>query len=71
MKQGEQWEKADCTTFGSYLVFSVSAAEVEVAMVPTGNIWLMWILMGLGILLLLVILFFAVRKLRKKKKNAN
>ena len=71
VKQGEQWEKADCTTFGSYLVFSVSAAEVEVAMVPTGSIWLMWILMGLGILLLLVILFFAVRKLRKKKKNAN
>lgn len=69
VKQNGQWEKADCTTFGSYLVFSVSEAEVEVAIVPADNVWLMWLLIGIVILLLLILLIFVMRKLRKKKKK--
>ena len=68
VKQDGQWEKADHTTFGSYLVFSVSAAEAEVAIVPASGMWLIWLLIGLGVLLLLIILIFVMRKLRKKKK---
>lgn len=70
VKQGGQWEKADHTTFGSYLVFSVSGAEAEVAIVPASSMWLMWVLVGLGILILLIILIVVVKKLRKKKKKA-
>lgn len=65
VKQDGQWEKADCTTFGSYLVFSVSAAETEVAIVPDSH---MWLLIVAGILLLLLI-FLVVRKLCKKSKK--
>ena len=68
VKQDGQWKKTDCTSFGSYLVFSVSAAEAEVAIVPAGSMWIMWLLIGLGILLLAVILILVIRKLRKKKK---
>ena len=71
VKQGEQWEKADCTTFGSYFVFSVSAAEAEVAIVSTDSVWLMWLLIGFGVLILLIILFFVVKKRLKKKKITN
>lgn len=70
VKQDGQWEKVDYTTFGSYLVFSVSTAETEVAIVPGISIWLMWLLIGLGILVLLTILILVIRKLRKKKKRA-
>lgn len=70
VKQDGQWEKADCSTFGSYLVFSVSAAETEVAIVPSGNMWLMWLLIGLGLLILLIALIVVVRKFHKKGKKA-
>lgn len=69
-KQDGQWKKADCTTFGSYLVFSVSEAQTEVVIVPTGSMWLMWLLIGLGLLILLIILAIVVYKLRKKRKKA-
>lgn len=71
VKQDGQWKKADCTAFGSYLVFSVSAAETEVAVVPSDSIWLICLLIGLGILLLLVILIPVMRKLLKKKKKVS
>lgn len=70
VKQDKQWEKVECTTFGSYLVFSISTAEAEVAIVPAGSIWLVWVLIGLGFLLLLVILAVVLRKIRKKGKKA-
>lgn len=72
VKQDGQWKKMDCTTFGTYLVFSVSTAQTEVAIVPADSmwfLWLLWLLIGLGILILLLGLVFLVRKLRKKKKR--
>lgn len=69
VKRNGQWEKADCTAFGSYLVFSVSEAGVQVAIVPVGNMWLMWLLIGLGVLLLLVVLILVMKKLRRKKRT--
>ena len=71
VKQDGQWTKADCTAFGSYIVFSVSAAEAEVAVVPSDSMWLIWLLIGLGILLLIVILIPVIRKLLKKKKPSS
>lgn len=69
VKQDGKWEKADSDVFGSYLVFSVSAAETEVAVVSTGSLWLIWVLISLLLLLLLVIVISLVRKQRKKKKK--
>lgn len=65
VKQNGQWEKADCSIFGSYLVFPVSAAEIEVAIVSDSHIWL---LIPFGVVILLLI-FLVVRKLRKKRKK--
>jgi hypothetical protein len=69
VKQDGRWKKADYTAFGSYLMFSVSTAQTEVAIVPVNSIWLIWLLIGLGVLILLIILAFIIRKLRKKKKK--
>lgn len=69
VKQEGKWQKAESTIFGSYLVFSVSEAHVEVAIVPTDSMWLMWLLIGLGILVLLIILGLAVRARHSKEKK--
>ena len=65
VKQDGQWEKVDSSAFGSYLVFSVSTAQAEVAFVSTGKMWL-WIALVGGVILLLL-LIVVVRKLHKKK----
>lgn len=67
VKQDGQWEKADCTAFGSYLVFSVSSPQTQVAIVPADSVWL-WIV--LGILILPLVLVVVVWNLRKKGKKA-
>lgn len=64
VKQDGRWKKADTTAFGSYLVFSVPSAESEVAIVPAINTG---ILIVLGLLLIIIILTFLIRKLRRKK----
>ena len=70
VKQDDQWKKIDCTIFGSYLVFSISAAEAEVAIASDISLWLIWFLIGLGILLVLIVLFVII-KLRKKNKKSS
>lgn len=65
------WEKADCTTFGSYLVFSVPTAAAEIAVVPAETTWLPWLLIGaaaLLVLLLVILLCSAISHRRKKRK---
>ncbi len=69
VKTDGQWEKADCVTFGSYLVFPVLTAEAEIAIIPVNNMWLAWLLIGLGVLLLFIILILVMRKQRRKKKK--
>ena len=64
VKQDGRWKKADTTAFGSYLVFSVPSAESEVAIVPAINTG---ILIVIGLLLIIIILTFLIRKLRRKK----
>ncbi len=64
VKQDGKWKKADCTAFGTYLVFPIPAATAEIAIVSTSNLW---ILICLGILILLIVLVLILGKLRKKK----
>ena len=65
------WEKADCTTFGSYLVFPVQTATTEIAVVPAETTWLPWVLLGfaaLVVLLLVILICRSISRRRKKRK---
>lgn len=59
------WEKASCSAFGSYLVFPVTAAEVDVAIVPAASVWLQRAAVGAGVLLLLIVLLLVIRRKRR------
>lgn len=52
VNQAVRWETGDSAAFGSCLICSVSASEMEVIIVSTGN---MQLLISLGVLLLIVI----------------
>lgn len=67
VKQEGKWKKADCTTFGSYLVFSVPAAETEVAVVTSASVWIQRVGIVLLILILLGVCGTLAYKQRKKK----
>ncbi len=64
------WQKASCTEFGSYLVFPVTAAEADVAIVPVLSVWIQRILVGVAVVLLAALLFMICKKHRRKKKSS-
>jgi hypothetical protein len=66
IKQDGQWTKADCTAFGSYLIFTVSNPETEIAVLSTFNPLLIGTAITIGIFLLLVLLIFVWRKRNKQ-----
>lgn len=63
------WQKASCSEFGSYLVFTVATPEVDVAVVPTTSGWLPCIIVGAVIVLLLILLIALHKHRRTKKQN--
>lgn len=63
------WQKASCSEFGSYLIFTVAAAEVDVAIVPAASVWLQRVMVCAAILLLLLVLVIVIRKSRRVKKK--
>lgn len=67
VRQDGKWKKADCTSFGSYLVFSVSNAETEVAVVTSASVWLQRMAIVFLVLILLGICGMAAYKRCKKK----
>lgn len=69
VQENGKWKKADCSTFGSYLVFSVPEAEADVAMVTATNVWL-WCIIGCAALLLVILLIVTIKKRRVKKASA-
>lgn len=73
VRQDGWWEKADCTTFGSYLVFTVLTASTEIAVVPAQLVWLPRVLVGAAALLVLFLLILIIRSIcrRRKKKAAS
>lgn len=62
------WQKADCSAFGSYLVFTVHAAETDVAIVHAAD---MWLLPGIvcAVVVLLLLLLAAICKSRRAKRK--
>ena len=69
IRQDGHWEKANCTSFGSYLVFSVSTAETELAVVHSSGMWMFWLLLGAGVLIGLGVLILILRMHPRKKKR--
>lgn len=67
VKQDGTWKKADTESFGSYLVFSVTDAETEVAVALSASVWIWRVGMVLLVIILLVIFGILVHKHRKKK----
>lgn len=63
------WQEASCSDFGSYLVFSVPAAEVDVAIVPAASVWLQRVIVCAVVLLVLLVLLIAICKSRSAKKR--
>lgn len=69
VRQDNGWVQADCSTFGSYLVFSVPAAEAEVAIIPAAAVWVWWLVGGLALLLFLALLLRIWKKHPKKQQT--
>lgn len=67
VRDGDGWEKAASSAFGSYLVFTVASAEVDVAVVPAAGVWLQWLLAGVGAALLVLVLVVLLRRRRRAK----
>ena len=63
------WHKVSCSAFGSYLVFTVAAAEADVAIVTSASVWVQRVVVCAVVLLLLLLLLLAIRKKRKAKKQ--
>lgn len=66
-KQDGSWKALDTETIGSYLAFTVSGNEVELAFVKSGSMTV-WIIAGAGAAAVLVLA--GVVRIRKRKRKA-
>ena len=71
VRQDGGWKRADCESFGSYLIFSVSGTEADVAAVSVLPVWWAWLLLGLLVLLALAAVIFLIRKLARTARAAS
>lgn len=71
VRQDGGWKRADCESFGSYLTFSVSGTEADVAAVSVLPVWWVWLILGLLGLLLLTAIIFLIRKLARSAHAAS
>lgn len=69
VKEDGQWREAECSVFGSYLVFSMTSLEGEVAFMTSTGTWLTRLAAVLAVLICLVILVFVIRKRRRKRQE--
>lgn len=69
VRDQDGWQKASCSAFGSYLVFTVPSAETDVAVVPVASVWFK-IVIVCAVVVLLLVLLVVIRHHRgiKKKK---
>ena len=80
VKENGMWKEVEVTAIGSYLCFSVTGTEAEIAVLSTVNVWWLWLIpLALAILLILLIVFLVkhihrsvMRRINKsqKKKSA-
>ena len=71
VRQGGGWKRENCESFGSYLTFSVSGTEADVAAVSVLPVWWAWLLLGLLVLLALAAVIFLIRKLARTARAAS
>ena len=69
VRDQDGWQKASCSAFGSYLVFSVTAPELDVAVVSTASMWLQRVIVCVMAALLVLVLLIVIRQSRHRKKK--
>ncbi|MGN0985973.1 MAG: GLUG motif-containing protein [Candidatus Enterenecus sp.] len=67
VKEDGGWVKAEHETAGSYLVFTVTGNQAEIAVVSTLSVWWMWLLALILVLLVILVIVKLIRKLRRWK----
>lgn len=67
VREADGWQKASCSVFGSYLIFTVTGPEADVAIVSTAGAWLQWAAVFTAVILLLLLVVAVCR--RAKRKN--
>lgn len=70
VRDQDGWQKASCSAFGSYLVFTVATAEADVAVVPVASVWLKIVIVCAVAVLLLALLVVIRHHRGVKKKKA-
>lgn len=70
VRQGGQWSRAEHEVFGSYLVFSVTGEQAEVAVVSTLTVWWAWLIALVLVLLLIVLAVWLIRRGRRRRRAA-
>lgn len=69
VKEDGQWQEAECSVFGSYLVFSMASPQAEVAVVTSAGTWLMRLVLAIVVLAILAVLAVLIRKRRQKPRK--
>ncbi|MGN1343456.1 MAG: hypothetical protein ACI4U3_02685, partial [Traorella sp.] len=67
VKDGQRWEKVKCSIIGSYLAFSLSNTESEIAIVQTKNMQGFYIIIFIIIFAIFAFIFFILLSHLKKK----
>lgn len=69
VQEDGDWQKVTCSEFGSYLVFSATAAEIDVAIVPVTSVWLQWAILCAVMVAVFVLLIVLCKNHKKKEGN--
>ena len=69
VQEDGDWQKVTCSEFGSYLVFSATAAEIDVAIVPVTSEWLQWAILCAVMVAVFVLLIVLCKNHKKKRRQ--
>ena len=68
VKENDAWQEVEITAIGSYLSFSVTGTEVEIAVLSTANVWWLWFIPLAFAILLILLIGFLVKRIRRSIK---
>ncbi|MGN0298006.1 MAG: hypothetical protein ACI4C1_02285 [Lachnospiraceae bacterium] len=68
VKEANSWKEVNTEMIGSYLTFDVQSSDIEIAVIRTTNVWWIWLLGGIVLLILALLLLRFIRKIVKSKK---
>lgn len=65
--QDGQWVKLETKVIGSYVTFAVEGNDAQIAVVSTMQVWWVWIIAALMLLILITVIVGTIRKHRRPK----